>query len=646
MDTSARELLDLLGGFVVQVSGPDLRGGSGFFAGRGLVVTCAHVVALPARGGSRATAARARVTWLGGHAEGSVVAVPPAHRGKGLWRPPDLAVITLDEPVSDHPWIRMAEGPPRLGQHLHAVGYSAVYEQTSRLGVTAVSYEGPQFHGADQTVLQLKDGELAPGKSGGPLLDLERGEVCGIVTTSRRENLDMGGLALAMSAVRHTFPELWEANKAPSSLDPELWRLRAALQPEHQPGTVLSLREEKTLLHAAQRSGLAPAALYWRSVHRDYGESPGRLDSMADALREVADAPAMLNGPHPLLLFIRQVTDAACPQDADPLTGLLDLVARRLGVPAPPPTAVLSAAGTNRVAAISVHLDTQTPDGDHYFLRVWKYPDVMKGEPPYPVLCDDQPLTLDEAQEQFRAVVPSAIRDLAEISSDLLIEFALPTAKLSAVDVDTWYLSQAWAPVSWQYPVVLRALDRKPETYPSWITRWQRLSHGPHVDTAMDWVDCRRDLRPKEFFAWLQQQPDLSVLALPFSPDATARQHVLETALYAGIPVAVWTRAGCSVRCRLRQAPGQGRALTAVSDAPSEACAGSAFRDEFAAELARSSFSDLPKLIRKLRVDAATAPGHCGEKVVLLWDDAKRKLPIDGPALRIPDDKSQGRHAN
>ncbi|MCZ4603717.1 trypsin-like peptidase domain-containing protein [Streptomyces sp. Lzd4kr] len=640
MDTSSRELLDLLGSFVVRISAPELRGGSGFFVGRGLVLTCAHVVGLPPLNGNRSTAERAEATWLGGHAAGSVVALPATHSGQGLWRAPDLALITLDEPVPDHPWIPMAEQPPGMGQRLYAVGYSAVYDANPELGVSAVEYEGPKNHGSGQTALQLKNGELAPGKSGGPLLDMERGEVCGIVTTTRRENLDMGGLAIDLGTVRESFPHVGEANKAPSALDAEIWRLRAALQHEYAPGTVMSLREEQALLTAAQGSGMAPAALYWRSVHRDYQDPSGRIDTMADVLREVADAPAMLDGPHPLLQFIRHVTDATETQDAGPLKRLLDQVTQRLGAPERPAPAE-QPPPADSVAAISVHLDTQGADNDRYLLRVWKYPDV--DEPPYAVQCDDQPLTLTEAQEQFRAVVPQAVGDLAAFSSTVIIEFALPIAKLSTVDVDTWYLSQVWAPIARQYPVVLRALDRRPETYPSWRARWRQL-HEPLLagtPAAMEWVDCHSDTRPEQFYARLQSQPALAVLGLPFSPDATARQHVLETALYAGIPVAVWTRAGCSARCHLHAEPGHPDADTSAPDAAAQSCAGSAFRHAIDAELT-GNISDLPALIMRLCVDAALTTGHCGEKVVLLWDDATRTLPGDGPTLRIPERIPQG----
>ncbi|MER5464583.1 VMAP-related conflict system protein [Streptomyces sp. NPDC002668] len=634
MDNGSRELLDLLGAFVVQVSGPGMRGGSGFFVGSGLIVTCAHVVAVAAAEGTKVAAERARVSWLDGHAEGSVRALPSAHSGNGLWKYPDLALITLDEPVPEHPWAPIMDETPRIGQRLYAAGYSSVYETVPRLGVSAVEYESPLSYDGN-AVLQLKSGELAAGKSGGPLLDLERGEVCGVVTTTRRENIDMGGLALPMSAVRSEFPEMWEANQTPNKLDGELWRLRAALQHEYAPASVLSLREEEALLHAAKSSGLQPAALYWRSVHRDYGDPVGPITSMADVLREVADAPAMLDGPHPLLLFIQQVVDAIPLRNLGLLDGLVAAVARRLGVPAPPPTPAPRV--VERVAAISVHLDSPGSDNERYLLSVWKYPNLS--EPPYAVLCEDRPLTLVQAQEQFRAVVPRAVGDLAEISSHILIEFALPAAKLNAVAVDSWYFSQEWAPVSRQYPVVLRVLDRAPETHLSWVARWRRLQerHAQEPQATIDWVDCHGDASPARLYGWLQQQAALSVLALPFTPEAPAYQHVLETAVYAGLPAAVWTRAGCSGNCPLPSRTGGATENGNDAGDSSGSCAGLRFRQAFEAELAGRTLLDLPDVIRELRIASAnTGAGHCGENLVLLWDDATRKLPGDGPALRTP----------
>jgi hypothetical protein len=345
--TRSGKFLDVLGDFVVRVEGEGTRGGSGFFAGRGLVVTCAHVVAPTPGGGSVRAAARAGVSWRGRHAEGTVTALPAEHHGTGLWAYPDLAVIALDEPVPDHPWVPMTTQTPRIGRRLCAAGYSAVYGSVPRLGASTVEHEAP-LATAGGEVLQLKNGELAAGKSGGPLIDLERGEVCGIVTTTRRENLDMGGLAVPVSALTARFPGVLAANRASSALTSRLWRLRAELEHEYGPGAVLSLREEQALLSAAESSGRSPAWLFWHSVHPDYGTPASPLADMADVLREVADAPAGVDGVHPLVTFVELVTAAAGRGARDPLAGLAAQVAERLGSSRPAGAAARGTRGARR----------------------------------------------------------------------------------------------------------------------------------------------------------------------------------------------------------------------------------------------------------------------------------------------------------
>ncbi|MET9461242.1 VMAP-related conflict system protein [Streptomyces canus] len=646
MNVGPSGFLDVLGEFVVRIDGEGMRGGTGFFVGRGLVVTCAHVVAPTPSGGTVRAATRARVSWAGRRAEGTVTALPAEHRGAGLWGYPDLAVIALDETAPDHPWVPMTTDTPSLGRRLCAAGYSAVYGTVPQLGASSVEYEGP-LSTAGGEVLQLKNGELAAGKSGGPLIDLERGEVCAIVTTTRRENLDMGGLAIPVTALNAYFPGVWAANRVPSTLAGRLWRLRAALDHEYGPGAVLSLREEQALLAAARGCGLRPAALFWRSVHPDYGEPASPLDDMADVLREVADAPAGIDGVHPLVTFAELITTAVRPEPGDPLTGLAAQVAERLGssvsqtqtavAPAPSPQAFSTAEpvrSSDRVAAISVYLDSPGLDDEHYLLSVWKYPDISG--PPHPLLCEDRPLTLAKAQERFRAVVPWAVGELAEAGGIVLLEFVLPTAKLNEVPVDTWYLSQEWAPLSRQYPVVLRVLDRPPETHPSWMARWRQLRQSARTAApeTLDWFDCRDDAVPAQLFARYQEQSGMSVLALAVSPGDGAGRHALETALYAGLPAAVWTRSGCAGRCPLA-----GDRSSGIHDGERPSCPGQRFRQAVDKAFADSAPTDLPLIVMQLRVASGTKdadPDHCGAGLILLWDDATRRLPGDGPPLRTP----------
>jgi hypothetical protein len=277
-----------------------------------------------------------------------------------------------------------------------------------------------------------------------------------------------------------------------------------------------------------------------------------------------------------------------------------------------------------------VYLDSPGLDDGRYLLSVWKYPDV--DGPPHPLLCEDEPRTLAEAQQLFRAVVPRAVGELADSGGVVLVEFVLPTAKLDEVPVETWYLSQEWAPLSRQYPVVLRVLDRPPETRPSWMARWRRLRESPRTagPDTLDWFDCRDDAAPAELFARYQERSALSVLALATSPAAGAGRNALETALYAGLPAAVWTRSGCAGRCPLA-------ADAAPAEGPS--CPGQRFRQAVDQAFAQSAPVDLPLLVMRLRVASATGaagPDHCGAGLVLLWDDATRQLPGDGPRLRTP----------
>ncbi|MFD6294056.1 VMAP-related conflict system protein [Streptomyces sp. NPDC060235] len=623
--------LGLLSTFVVRVEGSGVPGGSGFFIAPGIVVTCAHVVASRAASSGMETAARVSVRWAGGTAEGVVTAVPPTHDGPGLWHFPDLALITLDGPVADHEWLPLSSSTPSIGQRLYAAGYSAVYNSDPQLGGSVIEYESPLFFdGEGNTVLQVRAGELPHGRSGGPLLDLERGEVCGVVTTARRENLDLGGLAVPVTAIEEHFPSAWQANRAPSGRHSQAYRLRAAVVRATGAAAVLTLREEEAVLAAARRSGLAPSALYWNSVDPLAPEPGGQLLDVRGALDACADIRPAPGAMHPLVRYVQMVA----PFGSDVLTPLPASLAERLGSPYRPlpAEAPLDRAGAKPTAAVTVNLAAYGPSDEHVLLSVWKYPDVQ--DDPWPVLCDDDPLTLAQAEERIRAVVPEVIGDLAAVSDHLLVEFALPATRLHTVPVDDWYLLNEWAPLGLQYPVVLRALDRAPEASFSWRDRWEHLRTAGRSEagrSGVSWVDCRSDGDRARMFAVLQQQEQISLLALSSDPGSAQGRTALLAALYAGLPAAVWTRNHCAGRCQPAKPSG---------DHPRESlpCRGDLFRTAVEAHLAGVELRDLPSLVRRLRIDsrAAPDPDHCGQGLVLLWDDPTRPPPSGGPTLSAP----------
>jgi hypothetical protein len=167
------------------------------------VLTCAHVAL---RGEARAegatvsdTARKVGVSFGGRSVPGVVEwAEPDAPPDRGWWPAPDLALIRLLEPVV-HPCLWLTERT------------SKVFTQkgVAFFGSTMVDGEVEDFSGrcvirgelGRQGKLRLDEDEIPEGISGGPLVDLARGEVIGVVK-ARRSGADDGGLAISVVQLR------------------------------------------------------------------------------------------------------------------------------------------------------------------------------------------------------------------------------------------------------------------------------------------------------------------------------------------------------------------------------------------------------------------------------------------------------------
>ncbi len=140
--------------------------GTGFFVAPGLVLTCAHVV--EAAGPDQSVA----VHWAGRTLPGQIV---PEH-----FRPANSDLALLRVEPADHPCVLLHEAYT-LGDEMLAFGYPL----GSTVGdpVTVVSEDWPRDRGTspEQPSLKLKQGQIQPGLSGAPLLNLQTGGVCGVV---------------------------------------------------------------------------------------------------------------------------------------------------------------------------------------------------------------------------------------------------------------------------------------------------------------------------------------------------------------------------------------------------------------------------------------------------------------------------------
>jgi hypothetical protein len=174
----------------------DVRGtpkGSGFFVLPGQVVTCAHVLGAPLP-----AAADIEVVDLDGHRL-RVEAVAD------LWDDDDLAVLRVAS-GERQPCVLLVEGQRVLDRFV-TFGYPERHPE----GVPRVlSADGATGTGR---LLSLSGGQVQPGMSGAPLLNLRTGGVCGVLRLTRNRQANLGGYAIPVEILRGLTPTLVRENR-------------------------------------------------------------------------------------------------------------------------------------------------------------------------------------------------------------------------------------------------------------------------------------------------------------------------------------------------------------------------------------------------------------------------------------------------
>ncbi|WP_326588057.1 VMAP-C domain-containing protein [Streptomyces sp. NBC_01294] len=181
--------------------------GSGFFIAPGWVLTCAHVVG---EGGAavRLTGREVGITFSSGTGgatgtvSGRVECVLPERLEdrrpglRALWDLPDLALIRVLAPVS-HACVWLTDrSRPRFDE-------VAYFGCTEDLGTPEITGRTTRLRGSAGNGAAIRlgdDDEIEPGMSGGPVVDLARGEVVGVVKA--RRHTGGGGLAVSIVQLR------------------------------------------------------------------------------------------------------------------------------------------------------------------------------------------------------------------------------------------------------------------------------------------------------------------------------------------------------------------------------------------------------------------------------------------------------------
>lgn len=557
------------------------------------------------------------------HVLAGTVADRTPHVGPGsLWSFPDLAVVQVTDPP-DHPCAWLCDVPP--SGDLVVLGHSATLGEGLRLRAADARLGGWHDFGRGH-LWQFTGLEVVPGMSGGPVLDLAVGAVCGIVTTTVGEGADRGGYFVPVEALRQLAPQAqrqrrrdlltahdrfhhrhgsWTQQRGAAvgchvlpTEEAELLGLLAELTPT-DPDELLSI-------YARCRADNRPPAILL-TAHRDlfYAllDSAGPPARVVRSVLEmahhlVADAPQTVRqelydwltafaARHNQLSLLRTLRQVATVVD-----GTEGVVSVQI-VP-----------GNTQVQRFRLTVAVQDDAGGHQVL--YQDPDAVH--------------TLAEVMQTAGDQLRSALSWLA---GNPLIEFVVPV-ELFDEPFDELAPTRPYLTVGRKYRTVLRDYDRQTDDLAryDWQQRWQAASTSP---ADIRWITCKENLTQVEFSAELEQRPYTSVIALTRQPTSyTPITDMLRVALESGLPIGLWRRGTCPEHDR------------AVEDMD---CTGKRFHKASHPILVDGEISGLPEAVRQLRNRIAgqcPAPGDrdC-HGVVLLYDDPTRAVRPVAP-LRQP----------
>jgi len=246
------------------------------------------------------------------------------------------------------------------------------------------------------------------------------------------------------------------------------------------------------------------------------------------------------------------------------------------------------------------------PDPEHERERLLSYWYRLRPSPGRVVRGPDRRIHLGHLSEHVQDLVYEAESSWAYFSRrELTLEFLLPRELLEK-PVEQWpkrAMGRAQGTLGEEHPVLLRSLDRaqRRDTHGRWAMRWNALVSGEAG---------RAHWFPEDGNARLLTDPLPAVVVLSSPPRGRAEQEEgfdeLGECLRVGVPIVAWDRR-------------EGR--------------DEKFRRKLADLLAQNEGSDLPEVVKSLRIRARdqhseSSSALIGRHLALLWDDPYR-LPED-----------------
>ncbi|MCF1598707.1 VMAP-C domain-containing protein [Streptomyces muensis] len=617
---------------LVQVRGR--TAGSGFLAAPGYVVTCAHVAGV--------TGSAVELTWQGKQLRGTVLAASPAPAGEGLWPYPDLAIVALQDAPEDHPCVWWHDQIPMGGQKLTAAGHSDKYRYQPEALTSTFTCQGDQFFDGG-LMLRLKQDEVTPGMSGGPVLDLSVGGVCAVVKATRMDSTDMGGLATPIGALRCLDPTAYRALVRAHDgfhAEDERWPCLPAGHDAPRARAILPPRTQRTLfglLAAAPTptpEDLVPAFLRAAGRYATPPQLP--LHEHRDVISELQAFVVAERAVPTTLLYVDAVARELPGPLGDKLRFLIVMRAESLGLDGHDLARHGKAphARSTGPRSVMIRLKPSAVDPSRYHVAMWRY------EGPHaisPAAAESDALPLQEALTRARSLLPEQLAILGRSGDGpAMVELIVPQ-DLMEQEFDEWkpWARKAWSSLGRRHPVVLRDLERfdDDEFHQYWRNRWTRFMAGGTSGGRTMALACNDETDQEMLEGWIESEPSLAALVLAGTLRDSSSGAVLEVALASGVPVILWrrsdprrcpasTRSGCPHRIP--------RGCPDGEDAGP--CPAEVFFTDLRTDVTVAAPAQWPERVRQLRGMAATAPvgGHHAKDLVLLWDDPDRRLP-DAP---------------
>ncbi|MGW2518844.1 VMAP-C domain-containing protein [Streptomyces sp. NPDC001617] len=617
---------------LVQVRGQ--TAGSGFLAAPGYVVTCAHVAGV--------AGSHVELLWRGSRLRGTVLDASPAPDGEALWPYPDLAIVEVHDPPEDHPCAWLHDRIPLGGQQLTAVGYSDKFRWEPDVVTSTFAYGGDQYLGTG-LLIRLKQDEVTPGMSGGPVLNLSTGGVCAVAKATRLENTDMGGVATPVGALRHLDQEVYRRLvRAHDTYHAAHGHWPDPLVPEDARGarTSFSPRDQRKLFGLlAVAPSPSPEGLL-RAFHEAAGPfadpPPLPLHEHRDVISELQALVAAERGMSVTLLYAAGVVPQLPGALAEKLRYWLEARIDLAGAAGPELAQRLKTPGTRSgvQASVMIRLRPSAVDPSRYHVAMWRYegPDAIS-----PAAAESEALPLPDALARARSLLPKQLALLDRPGDGpVMVELIVPQ-DLMEQDFDEWkpWTRPAWSRLGRKHPVVLRDLDRfdDDELHQYWWRRWKRFMARDGSDGSPLALACNDEADQESLEGWIESEPTLAALVLAGSLRNTSSGAVLEVALASGVPVILWRRSelhgcsdsaysGCPYRIPRDCSGGEGAG----------SCPAEALFAGLCSDVALAAPAQWPEQVRLLRARAAAAAtgGHHAKDLVLLWDDPERRLP-DAP---------------